>query len=45
LSRVRGEGRMKIEFQRFFDEFFLYSSQFLILLILMLLISPEVDAI
>jgi hypothetical protein len=36
---------MKIEIRRFFDEFFLYSSQFLILLILMLLISPAVDAI
>jgi len=36
---------MKIEMRRFFDEFFLYSSQFLILLILMLLISPEIDAI
>jgi class 3 adenylate cyclase len=36
---------MKVEIRRFFDEFFLYSSQFLILLILMLLISPEIDAI
>jgi class 3 adenylate cyclase len=36
---------MKIEIRRFFDEFFLYSSQFIILLILMLLISPEIDAI
>jgi class 3 adenylate cyclase len=36
---------MKVEIRRFFDEFFLYSSQFFILLILMLLISPETDAI
>jgi class 3 adenylate cyclase len=36
---------MKMELRRFFDEFFLYSSQFLILLILMLFITPAADAI
>jgi class 3 adenylate cyclase len=36
---------MKIEIRRFFDEFFLYSSQFFILFILMLLITPAADAL
>ena len=36
---------MKIEIRRFFDEFFLYSSQFFILFILMLLITPSTDAL
>jgi class 3 adenylate cyclase len=38
-------GTMKIEIRRFFDEFFLYSSQFFILFILMLLITPAADAL
>jgi class 3 adenylate cyclase len=36
---------MRIQIRRFFDEFFLYSSQFFILFILMLLIAPAADAL
>jgi class 3 adenylate cyclase len=36
---------MRIELRRFFDEFFLYSSQFFILFILMLFITPATDAL
>ncbi len=35
---------MRIDFRRFFDEFFLYSSQFIVFFIIMLLITPGADA-
>jgi class 3 adenylate cyclase len=34
---------MKVEIRRFFDEFFLYSSQFFVFFIVMMLITPSVD--
>jgi class 3 adenylate cyclase len=34
---------MKLEIRRFFDEFFLYSSQFFVFFIVMMLITPAVD--
>jgi class 3 adenylate cyclase len=35
---------MRVDIKRFFDEFFLYSSQFFVFFILMLLTTPSVDA-
>jgi class 3 adenylate cyclase len=36
---------MRVDLKRFFDEFFLYSSQFFVFFILMLLITPATDAL
>jgi class 3 adenylate cyclase len=36
---------MRLDIRRFFDEFFLYSSQFFVFFILMLLITPASDAL
>ncbi|MGA2545174.1 MAG: adenylate/guanylate cyclase domain-containing protein [Rectinemataceae bacterium] len=36
---------MRVDVKRFFDEFFLYSSQFFVFFILMLLITPSADAL
>ena len=36
---------MRVDVRRFFDEFFLYSSQFFVFFILMLLITPSADAL
>ena len=36
---------MRFDIRRFFDEFFLYSSQFFVFFILMLLITPATDAL
>jgi class 3 adenylate cyclase len=36
---------MRVDIKRFFDEFFLYSSQFFVFFILMLLITPSTDAL
>jgi len=38
-------GTMRVDFKRFFDEFFLYSSQFFVFFILMLLITPSGDTL
>jgi class 3 adenylate cyclase len=43
-GRGRSVKSMKLEIRRFFDEFFLYSSQFSVFFIVMMLITPSADS-